>query len=73
MINEKLDNLLNLALEASEEERIRSEELNIGYNAADKTWQLIVKTSGSVTELFELYPEIEIHTLLNGYAVTTVP
>ncbi|MCD8134032.1 MAG: S8 family serine peptidase [Clostridiales bacterium] len=73
MINEKLDNLLNLALEASEEERIRSEELNIGYNAADKTWQLIVKTSGSVTELFELYPEIELHTLLNGYAVMTVP
>jgi len=73
MINEKLDNLLNLALDVTEEELNKSEELNIGYNAADKTWQLIVKTSGSMTELFELYPEMELHTLLNGYAVMTVP
>jgi len=73
MNNEKLDNLLNLALNATDEERNKSEELSVGYHAADKTWQLIVRASGSMAQLSEAYPEVEIHTLLNGYAVMTVP
>ncbi|MCD7981782.1 MAG: S8 family serine peptidase [Clostridiales bacterium] len=73
MENEKLDNLLNLALEATEEEREKSEELNTGYHAADKSWQLIVKTSGSIEALSEIHPDMEIHALLNGYAVLRVP
>ncbi|MCC8029297.1 MAG: hypothetical protein LIO75_05835 [Lachnospiraceae bacterium] len=73
MNNEKLDNFLNLALDATDEERDKSEELSVGYHAADKTWQLIVRASGSMAELSETYPEVEIDTLLNGYAVMTVP
>ncbi|MCD8149381.1 MAG: S8 family serine peptidase [Clostridiales bacterium] len=73
MNNEKLDNLLNLALEATEEEREKSEELNVGYDAAGKTWQLIVKASGGLEGAEPLSDGIVIRPLLNGYAVLTVP
>ena len=42
MNNEKLDNLLNLALNATVREREESRELNVGFDAASQTWQVIV-------------------------------
>ncbi len=73
MNNEKLDNLLNLALDATEEEREKSEELNVGYDAAGKSWQLIVKASGGLEGAEPFSDGIVIRPLLNGYAVLTVP
>ncbi|MCD8364845.1 MAG: S8 family serine peptidase [Clostridiales bacterium] len=73
MNNEKLDNLLNLALDAMEEEREKSEELNVGYDSAKKTWQLIVKASGSLEGAEPISDDIVVRPLLNGYAVLTVP
>ncbi len=73
MNNEKLDNLLNLALDATEEEREKSEELNAGYDAEGKTWQLIVKASGGLEGAEPFSDGIVIRPLLNGYAVLTVP
>ncbi|MCD8045629.1 MAG: S8 family serine peptidase [Clostridiales bacterium] len=73
MNSEKLDNLFNLALDATEEEREKSEELRVGYDAAEKTWQLIVKSSGSLADAPSVRNGIRIHPLLNGYAVLTVP
>ena len=35
MPNEKMENLLNLALAATQEEREKSLELDIGYDSAD--------------------------------------
>ena len=35
MPDQKLDNLLNLALDATEEEREKSRNLNVGYREAD--------------------------------------
>ena len=37
MPNEKMENLLNLALEATQEEREKSLELDIGYDSAEQT------------------------------------
>ena len=48
MQNQKLENLLNLALSATEEEREKSESLNVGYNSDQNTWELIVKYYGSL-------------------------
>ncbi|MCD8157204.1 MAG: S8 family serine peptidase [Clostridiales bacterium] len=73
MNSEKLDNLFNLALDATEEEREKSEELRVGYDAAEKTWQMIVKASGSLADAPSVRNGIRIHPLLNGYAVLTVP
>ena len=71
MQSQKLENLLNQALNATESERERSQELNVGYNPVDQVWELIIKYSGnletvrqiseSVTELLNEYAIIHIH------------
>ena len=71
MPDQKLENQLNLALEATPEEREKSEDLNIGYNPAERTWELIVKHSESIEELKEL--GISIYPLLNNFSILTVP
>lgn len=73
MNNEKLDNLLNLALDATPRELEASPELSAGYDEENRTWQVIVKGSGGFQQIMELYPEIKIQFLLNGYAIFTVP
>ncbi len=73
MNNEKLENLLNLALNATPEEREKSLELNIGYDTTSRSWEVIVKASGGFDMLPELFPQITIHPLLNGYGILTVP
>lgn len=71
MPNQKLENQLNLALEATPEELEQSEDLKVGYNPVERTWELIVKHSESIEELSEL--GIIIYPLLNNYSILTVP
>lgn len=71
--NEKLENLLNLSLDATASERERSLELNVGYDPTDQRWQLIVKSSGGLQQLLAAYPDMEAKYLLNGYAILSVP
>ncbi len=73
MNNEKLENLLNLALDATPEEREKSLELNVGYDTASRSWEVIVKASGGFDTLLELFPQITVRPLLNGYGILTVP
>ena len=51
MQNQKRENLLNLALSATDEERERSENLDVGYDPEERTWELIVRHSGSLAGL----------------------
>ena len=51
--NQKLENLLNLSLDTTAEERSRSAELETGYNPEEQTWELIVKYHGSLDGLRE--------------------
>lgn len=51
MENQKLENLLNLALSATEAEREKSYILNVGYSREEKTWELIVKYIGESSEV----------------------
>ena len=46
-MDQKLENILNLALETPEEEREQTESLNVGYSAESRSWELIVKYHGS--------------------------
>lgn len=48
MNNPVMENLLNLALLATPEERIRSGNLEVGYDRQEKIWEVIVKYSGSL-------------------------
>lgn len=69
----KFENLLNLAIEATSSERERSLNLGVGYEAQERSWELIVKYSGSLTALSEAYPQIFVRELINEYAVLHVP
>ncbi len=73
MNNEKLENLLNLALDATPEEREKSLELNVGYDNTSRSWEVIAKASGGFDTILELFPQITVRPLLNGYGILTVP
>lgn len=73
MADQKLENLLNISLQATKEERERSEELGIGYDPEQNTWELVVRYTGSLDGLRIRYPQIRIRELLNQYAVLIVP
>lgn len=51
VMDQKLENILNLALETPEEEREQTESLNVGYSAEIRSWELIVKYHGSLDRL----------------------
>ena len=70
MTDQKLENLLNLALDATEEERQKSLELDVGYDAIEREWDLIVKYSGSLEEIQNL--GIRVVELQNEFAIVTV-
>lgn len=71
MASEKLENMLNLAITVPEEERERSENLNVGYNPIERTWELIVKYHGDITPLADR--AVGVEPLIAGYAILTVP
>lgn len=70
-MNQKLEDLLQLALLTSEEDRERTEDLNVGFDTNNRTWELIVKYHGSLDVLEAL--DIQVEYLIAGYAVLTVP
>lgn len=70
-MDQKLENILNLALETPEAEREQTESLNVGYSAVSRSWELIVKYHGSLDRLRE--QNIVVEELIAGYAILTVP
>ena len=60
MPDQKLDNLLNLAMDATPQERAKSENLNVGYDSTTRLWDVIVKYS-------------EPERGLGGYGIQVVP
>lgn len=71
MDSQKNEDILNLALDTPLEERERSPELNAGFDAEEKTWEVIVKYHGSLRELEKR--QIKVEELIAGYAILTVP
>lgn len=70
MADQKIENMLNLALDSTEEEREKSLELDVGYNPIEREWDLIVKYSGSLDEIRAL--GIQIVELQNEFAIVTI-
>ena len=75
MPDQKLDNLLNLAMDATEEEREKSRNLNVGYEKQTRKWEIIVKYSemGDSVKVLLGGPEISVVPLLGRYAIVTIP
>ena len=75
MPDQKLDNLLNLALDSTEEEREKSRNLNVGYEKQTRKWEIIVKYSemGDSVEALLGGSGISVVPLLGGYAIVTLP
>lgn len=71
MEDQRIENLLNLALSATPEEREKSYILNVGYSEETKTWDLIVKYTGSLQKYVS--DIVQIVELYNEYAIITVP
>lgn len=67
MTNQKRENLLNLALDATPEERQRSLSLNVGYDSQTRLWEVVVQYRGNLDRLEEL--GILVTYLLTNYAV----
>ena len=70
MADQKLENVLNLALDATEDERQKSLELDVGYDAIMREWDLIVRYSGSLDEIRNLGAGVV--ELQNEYAIITI-
>ena len=81
MSNEKIENQLNLALDATPEEREKSLDLDVGFEPETRTWEVIIKFSGTAeeleqllkTEFPDLYPEMLFTNLSNEYAILVLP
>ena len=70
MNNQKLENMLNLAIEATEQEREKSLELDVGYDPIDREWDLIVKYSGDLERVREL--PAKVVEMQNQFAIVTI-
>lgn len=81
MDNQKIENLLNLAIEATPEERAKSMDLNVGFDNETATWQVIVKFFGTEEELRDVFARtfpnefssIKIQDLSSKYAILEIP
>ena len=70
-MSEKFENVLNLALETPREERLQTEDLDVGFDDRTGRWELIVKYNGSLEALLEA--GIGVEYLIAGYALLDVP
>ena len=47
-MDQKIENQLNLAINIPEDERVRTQDLDTGYNMTENEWELIVKYNGNI-------------------------
>ena len=67
MNDQKLENLLNLALASTEEERAQSVSLNTGYDRLENTWEVIIKYTGDLERIRRTAEEVT--ELFGGFAI----
>lgn len=74
MTDQKAENILNLALSTPEEDRAQTDELNVGFDAAARTWEIIVKFNGDLRGALEVqFPSVKFRELSGGFGILTVP
>ena len=53
-MSQKVENILNLALDASGEEREKSQQLEVGYDPEEREWELIIRYAGNLDRVREI-------------------
>ncbi|MBE5965006.1 MAG: peptidase S8 [Lachnospira sp.] len=71
MNNDKLSNQLNLALIATPLEREESLDLDMGYDAKNNTWELIIKYTKDI-QYIQAELNFELVPLFNGYGIINI-
>ena len=71
-MNQKMENVLALALQTPEPVREKSLNLNVGFTEETRTWELIVKYNGDLREAVSELP-VTAEELIAGYGLLTVP
>ena len=69
-MSQKIENQLNLALDITEEERQKSESLDIGYDQEEKECELIVKYSETLERVRTR--AVYVTELTGGYAIIQI-
>lgn len=69
-MSQKIENILNLAMDATEEERKKSKQLEVGYDSEEREWELIIRYSGNLDSIRGV--AVRVSELLSGYAIVTV-
>lgn len=70
-MDQKIENQLNLAINIPEDERVRTQDLDTGYNMTENEWELIVKYNGNIeTAAMNIADSLKI--LLGGYALVRI-
>lgn len=76
-MNQKIENVLALALQTPEPVREKSLNLNVGFTEETRTWELIVKYNGNLSKAVSELPvtaeELIAEELIAGYGLLTVP
>lgn len=72
MSKNKISPELNIAMETSKEERMKSLDLNVGYGSVFDEWELIIQYNGDLEEI-KAEINIQIEELLGGYAIVRIP
>lgn len=81
MDNQKIENQLNLAIEATPQERAKSMDLDVGFDRETNTWEVIIKYFGTEEELRAVFERafpneasnIKIIDLSSKYMILEVP
>lgn len=71
MNGEKVENQLKLALDITEQQRNKTVDLNLGFDQANNTWELIVRYFGDLSNIREELNATVVE-LLAGYAIITI-
>lgn len=71
MPSQKIENLLNLALDATPEERRKSLQLDVGYDESERTYEVLIQYQGDISFLTEA--SVEYTLLFGNYAILRLP
>ena len=71
--NQKIETLFRAALNATPEEREKSDDLSIGFFPEEDIWEVIVLYYGNLSDLAQKYPQIQVVELLNNYGILRIP
>lgn len=73
MFAPEFETVLNVSLNVSEEERMKSEILDTGYDRPGNTWEIIFRYSEFPASFFREYPELPVVRLIGNYGIVRIP